>query len=220
MDFPEGLKYLSLCKYLFSLPSPPSCHSPFSVNVHFPAGLSISLCTPLPLSPLSYSLLSLPPPLSQSKCFILPPSLFIPSPFRFLLSAISDLIFVTDKWFNSSADNFPSTLEYLKFGNSFDQPIDHLPPSLRCLILGSAFNQPVNSLPSGLKHVSFFLLPFLAFLLLFSLLSLLFDVVTAFSQCVNDLPPSPPSPCFSLLPPLPHLPFHLPPLPLSLTVFI
>jgi hypothetical protein len=60
--------------------------------------------------------------------------------------------------FNQYITNFPSNLEYLKFGYWYNQPIDHpLPSSLKVLKFSHGFNMPINKniLPVTLRKLTF-----------------------------------------------------------------
>lgn len=76
-------------------------------------------------------------------------------------------------------DNLPSTIEYIIFGEKFNQTVYHLPPALKKLVFGRDFDQPglffsshtplplpilfcyfvnfviVDNLPTSLTHVVF-----------------------------------------------------------------
>ena len=55
-----------------------------------------------------------------------------------------------------SIDKIPSNIEYLTFGNKFNQPLgDMLPSKLKYLKFGEDFNQHVDNLPSGLLCLKF-----------------------------------------------------------------
>jgi len=87
----------------------------------------------------------------------------------------------------------PNSLEFLTFGDTFNQPIDILPNSLKSLTFGNNFNQPIkkNILPNGLKFLTFgfyFNQPFTEGTLPNSLISLSFGV--CFNQSLKNILPN------------------------------
>ena len=57
--------------------------------------------------------------------------------------------------FNESVDNLPQKLQTLIFGKYFNQKVDNLPQKLQTLIFGSQFNQNVDNLPQNLQTLIF-----------------------------------------------------------------
>jgi hypothetical protein len=78
-------------------------------------------------------------------------------------------LFFSD-WFNKSITNLPkvllsksskssniylSSIKYITFGHSFNQPVDNLPDSILGIKFGNGFNQQVNNLPINLLYLEF-----------------------------------------------------------------
>ena len=57
--------------------------------------------------------------------------------------------------FNQSIDKIPKSLEELHLGNEFNQPIDLLYTNLKFIIFGEEFNQNINLLPNSLESIQF-----------------------------------------------------------------
>jgi len=56
---------------------------------------------------------------------------------------------------NTSKSFLPSSLEYINFGNSFNQTIDILPSNLKKITFGNSFNRLVDNLPKTIKEIEF-----------------------------------------------------------------
>jgi hypothetical protein len=57
-------------------------------------------------------------------------------------------------YFNNPVDNLPIGIEYIEFDCNIQYPIDNLPDSLLYLVLGHNYNQLINNLPNSLKEIT------------------------------------------------------------------
>ena len=53
------------------------------------------------------------------------------------------------------SNNYPNTLEYLLYGNCFNQPVLNLPMGLKLLVFGNLFDHPVDTLPNSIVKLIF-----------------------------------------------------------------
>jgi len=56
-------------------------------------------------------------------------------------------------YFNNNVDDLPLTLKYLNFGNYFNNKVNNLPKSITHIKFGHRFEQPIDELPQSIEHI-------------------------------------------------------------------